>query len=266
MNVAVCVKQVPHPAVPRRLHPVTATLVRDGGLLLDDADAYGVETALRLVEEAGAGEVLAVSMAPDGEVGGLRRALAMGAHRAVLVTDDALRGSDALGTAKVLAAAIRSAAAALPCGLPDLVVAGTESTDGGTGTVGVQLAELLGLPSVTSARRVEVAGRTLRVSRRTEHRTEAVECPLPAVVTVTAGSVEPRFPSFKGVRAARTSTVEMLALADLGLDAGRLGSSGAGQEVVDVVTAEVRRAGEVVFDDGGGHEPIVRLLERLQVI
>src|ERR671932_1712598 len=107
MNVAVCVKQIPDPATPGKLDPSDHTMVREGKLILDDSDAYGVEMALQLVQSAGGGEVKLVSMAPNGEVSGLRTALAMGASSAVLVSDDALKGADALTTAKVLAAAIK---------------------------------------------------------------------------------------------------------------------------------------------------------------
>src|SRR5580704_3029386 len=109
MNVAVCVKQIPDPANPGKLDPATHTLVREGKLIMDDSDAYGVEMALQLVDKAGEGEVTLVSMAPNGETSGLRTALAMGAAKAILVSDDSLAGTDALGTAKVLAAAIRRA-------------------------------------------------------------------------------------------------------------------------------------------------------------
>ncbi len=152
MNVVVCVKQIPDPAAPPALDPGTKNLVRAGKLILDDSDAYGVEMALQLADAAGGGEVTLVSMAPNGETSGLRTALAMGAAKAILISDDALAGSDALGTAKVLAAAIRRAE-------PDLILAATESTDGYTGTTPVQVAELLGLPSVTFAKKVEVTGR-----------------------------------------------------------------------------------------------------------
>src|SRR5206468_12879140 len=163
------------------------TLVRSGKLILDDSDAYGVEMALQLVDKAGGGEVALVSMAPNSEVSGLRTALAMGAAKAILVSDEALQGSDALSTAKVLAAAIKRLE-------PDLVIAATESTDGYTGTLPVQVAELLGLPSVTFAKHVEVAEGKVKVQRQTEAGYDEVECPLPCLVTVTAGVVEPRYP------------------------------------------------------------------------
>src|SRR3954451_2295047 len=137
MNVAVCVKQIPDPATPGRLDPSTNTLVREGKLILDDSDAYGVEMALQLVDKAGGGEVTLVSMAPNNEVSGLRTALAMGAAKGILVSDDSLKGADALTTAKVLAAAVGRLGGA------DLVIAATESSDGYTGTVPEQMAELL---------------------------------------------------------------------------------------------------------------------------
>jgi electron transfer flavoprotein beta subunit len=208
MNVAVCVKQIPDPAVPGKLDPGTKTLVREGKLIMDDSDAYGVEMALQLLEQAGGGEVTLISMAPNGEVSGLRTALAMGAHKAILVSDDALKGSDALTTAKVLAAAIKRVN-------PDLLVAATESTDGYTGTTPVQVAELLGLPSIT---------------------------------------------------AAKGKPVDELKVSDLGLEASQAGWAGAGQEITDIAAAEERQAGEIVVDEGDGHERIVQFLEKLKLV
>ncbi len=259
MNVVVCVKQIPDPAIPGKLDPQGKTLVREGKLILDDSDAYGVEMALQLVDKAGGGEVTLVSMAPNSEVSGLRTALAMGAAKAVLVSDDAIEGSDALSTAKVLAAAIKRS-------MPDLVVAATESTDGYTGTTPVQIAELLGLPSVTFAKKIESDGSTVKVQRQTEQGFDEVECPLPCLVTVTAGVVEPRYPSFKGIMAAKGKPVEELKVADLGLDASQVGWAGARQEITEVVPAEERKAGEIVVDEGDAHERIIQFLEQLKVI
>jgi electron transfer flavoprotein beta subunit len=258
MNIVVCAKQIPDPANPGHLSPDTHALVRDGKLILDDSDAYGVEIGLRLAEAAG-GDVTLVSMVPAGETSGLRTALAMGAAQAVLVSDDALAGSDALSTAKVLAAAVRRAG-------PDLVIAATESTDGYTGTLPVQVAELLGFPSVSFARRLSIADDILRADRQTESGYDEVEVPLPAVVTVTAGAVEPRYPSFKGIMAAKRKPVEQLTIADLGIDPATVGFAGARQEVVSVTAAPARQAGEIVVDDGDAHERIVAFLERLKVI
>jgi electron transfer flavoprotein beta subunit len=259
MNVAVCVKQIPDPASPGQLDPDTKRLKRDGKLILDDSDAYGVEMALQLVTAAGGGEVTLVSMAPNNEVSGLRTGLAMGAAKAILVSDPALEGSDALSTAKVLAAAIRRAE-------PDLVIAGTESTDGYTGTVPEQIAAVLGFASVTFAKRIEVADGGVRVERQTEAGYDEVEAPLPAVVSVTAGVVEPRYPSFKGIMAAKSKPVDTLAVGDLGLSPDQVGAAGARQEIVAVTPAEERQAGEIVEDDGEGHLKIVQFLKTQKVL
>jgi electron transfer flavoprotein beta subunit len=259
MNVVVCVKQIPDPANPGKLG-ADNYLDRSGKLIIDDSDMYGVEMALQLVHAAGGGEVSLVSMAPNGETAGLRTALAMGAEKAVLVSDDALKGSDALGTAKVLAKAIERA------GSYDLILAATESTDGYTGTTPVQIAELLGLPSVTFAKHIEVDGSSAKVQRQTEAGYDEVTCPLPALVTVTAGVVEPRYPSFKGIMAAKGKPLDQVTVADLGLDAASIGASGSGQNITNVAAAEERKAGEVVVDEGDAHEKIIAFLDQLKVI
>ena len=259
MNVVVCVKQIPDPAEPGQLDPETKTLKRDGKLILDESDSYGVEMALQLVDTAGGGEVTLVSMAPNNEVGGIRTALAMGAAKAILVSDPALAGTDSLGTAKVLAAAIKRAE-------PDLVLTATESSDGYTGTVPEQLAGLLDLPSVTCAKQIAVGDGKVSVQRQTEQGYDDVECPMPAVVSVTAGVVEPRYPSFKGIMAAKSKPVDELTVADLGLDAGQVGWAGGQQEIVDVSAAEARQAGEIIEDDGEAHLKIVEFLDQLKVL
>ena len=259
MNIAVTVKQIPDPAVPGKLE-ADHTLERAGKLILDDSDAYGVEMALQLAEAAGGGEVVLISMAPNGEVSGLRTALAMGAARAVLVSDEALAGSDALSTAKVLAKAIERA------GGIDLVVTATESTDGYTGTIPAQVAELLGWPSLTFAKHVEIGDGEVSIQRQTEAGYDEVESSLPAVVSVTAGVVEPRYPSFKGIMAAKNKPVDQVTAADLGLDASQVGWSGARQEITNVAQAPAREAGEKFEDDGTGAEKIVEFLERLKLV
>ena len=259
MNVVVCVKQIPDPADPGALNP-DHTLKRDGKLILDESDSYGVEMALQLVDKAGGGEVTLVSMAPNGEVSGLRTALAMGAAKAVLVSDDALKGAGALDTAKVLAAAIKRVEGA------DLVLAATESSDGYTGTVPEQIAAILDLPSITFAKSVEIAEGIVKVQRQTEAGYDEVEAPLPALVSVTAGVVEPRYPSFKGIMAAKSKPVDEVTVADLGIDAGSVGWAGGGQEIVAIDEAPSREAGEIIEDDGTGAEKIVAYLENLKVI
>ncbi|HKY68567.1 MAG TPA: electron transfer flavoprotein subunit beta/FixA family protein [Acidimicrobiales bacterium] len=258
MNVVVCVKQIPDPAEPGKLE-ADNTLDRSGKLILDESDSYGVEMALQLADASGGGEVTLVSMAPNGETSGLRTALAMGAAKAILVSDDALSGAGALDTAKVLAAAIKRAE-------PDLVLAATESSDGYTGTVPEQVAALLGLTSVTFAKEIHIDGEAVKVQRQTELGYDEVEASLPALVSVTAGVVEPRYPSFKGIMAAKSKPVDQLTLSDLGIDAATVGSAGAGQEIVAVDDAPAREAGEIVEDDGEAFGKIVAYLENLKVI
>jgi len=255
MNVIVCVKQIPDPALPGELDPSTNTLKRDGKLILDESDSYGVEMALQLVNTAGEGSVTLVSMAPNDEVSGLRTALAMGAAKAVLVSDPVLAGADALTTAKVLAGAVGKA------GNYDLIIAGTESSDGYTGTVPEQMAEVLGLPSVGFAKTIAVDGSTVKVDRQTEAGYDEVSCSLPAVVSVTAGVVEPRYPSFKGIMAAKSKPVETVTAADLGVE-----SVSWAQSISSVEDAPAREAGEIIEDDGETFNKIVEFLDNLKVI
>ncbi len=259
MKVVVCVKQIPDPADPGALDPETRTLKRDVKLILDESDSYGVEMGLQLVDNAGGGEVTLVSMAPNNEQSGLRTALAMGAASATLISDTELIGSDALTTAKVLAAAIKDQE-------PDLVIAGSESSDGYTGTVPEMIAAVLDLPSVTAAKSIEVGGDAIQVQRQTDAGYDVVDCPLPAVISVTAGVVEPRYPSFKGIMAAKSKPLDEKSSADLGFAADAVGWAGSGQEIVDVAEAPQREAGEVIEDDGEAHLKIVEFLENLKVI
>jgi len=258
MKIAVCVKQIPDPNTPYALDPVTHFVERPQDQVLDDTDRYGVEVALQLAEATG-GTVTLVSMCPAGNLQGIRQALAMGANRAVIVNDPALRGSGALVTAKVLAAVLRKEE-------PDLVITGTESTDGYTGVVPQQVAELLGLPSLTFARKVTQADGKIRIERLTANGYEVVESALPALLSVTSGVVEPRYPTFKGIMAAKTKPVEQPTAADLGFDPGQVGPAGSAQEIVGVRAAPERGAGRKVVDEGEAHLEIVRLLEQVKVI
>jgi electron transfer flavoprotein beta subunit len=254
MRIAVCVKQIPDPQEPITYKPDSHTVDRDRELVFDDSDAYGVEMALRLASEAGDAEVSVVSMAPNDSTSGLRGALAMGAANAVLVSDGALAGSDALSTARVVAAVIARSGA-------DLVVTATESTDGYTGTVPVQVAEILGLPALTYVRKVQLDGRTLRAERQTAEGFDEVECELPALITVTAGVVEVRYPTFKGIMSARSKPVETLSLADLGIDTQRVGRTGARQAVDSIDPAPARTHGEVLE---GADDPSAAIIARLK--
>lgn len=262
VRVVVCAKQAPDPETPPRLDPVSFRLERGAGVVLDDADAAGIEVGLRLGGEASAGgghEIVLVSMAPGGEAAGVRKGLALGASSAVVVSDPALAGADALTTARVLAAAVLHRV-----GPTDVVIAGTVSVDGYTGVLASQLAELLGLPALTFARKVRLvgagAGAALVAERETEDGHVDVECPLPCVLSVMTGSVALRYPSYKAIVDARRKPVEVVGLAELGL-----APPAVAQEVVSVVVADARAAGEIVDDDGHGHERILDLLVRLKV-
>jgi electron transfer flavoprotein beta subunit len=256
MNIVVTVKQIPDPAVPGELNP-DHTLKREGKLILDESDSYGVEMALQLVDKAGGGDVILVSMAPNAEVSGLRTALAMGAAKAILVSDDSLHGADSLTTAKVLAKCVARA------GDVDLVITATEATDGYTGTVPAQIAELLDWPSLTFTKEIEIADATAKVQRQTEAGYDEVEAALPAVVSVTAGVVEPRYPSFKGIMAAKSKPVDQVTVADLGLGADDVAPK---QKIVSVTAAPAREAGEKIEDEGDAYERVVQFLEQLKVI
>ncbi len=256
LKIAVCVKQIPDPSAPGRLDPATSRLVRQGvDLVLDPGDAYGVEAALQLARGDG-DEVVAVGMGPEGAAEALRKAMAMGVGAALLVSDPRLGGADALATARVLARAVARLA-------PDLLIAGTESTDGYTGIVPAAVAEFLGWPSLTFARQLELAGPGLRIQRQTPQGHDLVESALPAVVTVTGGINEPRYPTLKGIVAARGREIDQPTLEDLGLDPAELAP---GQRVASVDPVPAREAGELVEDDGSGAKRIADLLAEFKVI
>jgi electron transfer flavoprotein beta subunit len=255
MDFIVLVKDVPNPSgTPPEIGPDHLLRRAEPGGGLDPADEPGIEIAVRLAERSG-GAVTAVSMGPEQAVRACRRALALGADRAVLVTDDALRGADVLGTAKVLARAIATRRF-------DLVVAGVESADGATGAVPGALAELLALPAATFARHVEVAEGRLSVQRQTADGYDVLECDLPALVTVTAGAAEARNPSVRDAIAARKKPVDHLSLADLGLEHDAVRPTHA---VAAVEIASERQPGEIV-EEAEGVGRIVQLLTELEVL
>jgi electron transfer flavoprotein beta subunit len=252
MRVVVCAKQIPDPATPYRLEPDSHWLVRPNDQVLDDTDRYGVEMGLQLAHASG-GAVTLVSMGPAGSMQGIRQALAMGAEKAVVIDDSSLRGSDALLTARVLAAAIDKQGF-------DLVIAGTESTDGYSGVVPQMIAELLEIPALTYATKVEATEAKVTIHRQTTTGYEVVEAALPAVVTVTAGVVEPRYPTFKGIMDAKKKPVDTPSLADLGVE------TTVDQKVADITDAPARRAGAKFEDDGESHARIIELLAQRKVI
>jgi electron transfer flavoprotein beta subunit len=252
MKVVVCVKQIPDPASDYTLEPDSHWLVRPAEQVLDDTDRYGVEMGLQLAQESDDSTVTLVSMGPTGNMQGIRQALAMGADKAVVVDDAALRGSDALTTAQVLAAAIQREGF-------DLVIAGTESTDGYSGVVPQMIAELLDVPALTYATSIEI-GDGVTIHRQTASGYDTVETSLPAVVSVTAGVVEPRYPTFKGIMDAKKKQVDTLTVADLGVEAS------IDQKVTEISPAPERSAGTIIEDDGEAHLAIVAKLREMKVI
>jgi electron transfer flavoprotein beta subunit len=252
MKVVVCVKQIPDPATPYKLEEGTNWLVRPAEQVLDDTDRYGVEMGLQLAQTS-EGSVTLVSMGPTGNAQGIRQALAMGADKAVIIEDDSLRGSDALTTAQVLAKAIAKEGF-------DLVIAGTESTDGYSGVVPQMIAELLGAPALTYATSVDTDGSRVTIHRQTATGYDVVSTQLPAVVSVTAGVVEPRYPTFKGIMDAKKKPVETLGIDDIGAEASN------GQTVVSISDAPERSAGRKIEDEGEAFVEIVALLEQKKVI
>ncbi len=253
MNIIVCVKQIPDPANPYSLDPETHLLIRPEEQVLDDTDRYGVEVGLQIAAATG-GSVTLVSMGPAGNMQGIRQALAMGADQAVMIDDAGLRGSAALNTAKVLAAAIREQGF-------DIVIAGTESTDGYTGVVPQQIAELLDVPALTFAKHVEVDGTTVIIHQQTAAGYNVVRSDLPAVISVTAGVVEPRYPTFKGIMAAKSKPVVTHTAEDLGM-----GDTDPGQAITSVDDATEREGGVKIEDDGEAHAHIVEKLQELKVV
>lgn len=232
-------------------------LVREGADgALDPGDEYGLEAALQLVEAAGDGEITLISMGPEVAQAALQRGLAMGAHKGVRITDDALRGADALVTARVLAKAIERQPF-------DLVIGGVESTDGYTGTVPASIAELLGVPSLTFARELHLSDDTLTIERQTAAGYDVVVAPLPVVITVTAGATEPRYPSLKGVMAAKSKLVETVSAGDLGLAGEELAPT---QTVAEFTDAPPKQGGETVEFDDTTAKRIADLLVEAKVI
>ncbi len=252
MQVVVCAKQIPDPAGTYSLDPDSHLLVRPAEQVLDDTDRYGVEMGLQIAQEHD-GSVTLVTMGPAGSLQGIRQALAMGADRAVVVDDDSLKGADALTTARILASVISRLDY-------DLVIAGTESTDGYAGVIPQMIAELLDAPALTYATRVDAGDGKVRIHRQTAAGYDVVESPLPAVISVTAGVVEPRYPTFKGIMDAKKKDVESLTVADLDVDISFV------QRVTAVEPAPERQAGAKIEDEGEAHLRIVELLEGKKVI
>ena len=254
MKIVVCAKFVPDATADRRFRPEDSTVDRAGvDGLLSELDEYAVETALT-VKEAGDGEVTILTVGPEQAADAVKKGLQMGADAGVHVIDDAIHGSDAVATSLILAKALARLEA-------DLVVFGMGSTDGGMGVVPAMVSERLGLPGVTLGSEVTVDGQTVRIRRDGDTASDTIEGTLPLVLSVSDQANEPRYPSFKGIMAAKKKPVETWSLADLEIPADQVGGSAAWTEVVEVTARPPRSAGTIVTDeDGSGAAQLVDFL------
>jgi electron transfer flavoprotein beta subunit len=265
MNIVVCVKYVPDATADRTFSDSDNTVDRVGvDGLLSELDENAIEESLKIVEAGGesAGEVTVLTVGPEQAVDAVRKALQMGAHRGVHVCDEAIHGSDAVGTSLVLAKAlekIRDDGA--DSGAWDLVVTGMASTDGSMSVVPAMLAERLGVPQVTMASEVNVEGSKVTIRRDGDAATETIEAEAPLVLSVTDHANEPRYPSFKGIMAAKKKPMDTWTLSDIGVDAGEVGLDAAWTKVESFEARPPRQAGTVVTDeDGDGADKLVEFL------
>jgi electron transfer flavoprotein beta subunit len=253
MKIVVLVKQVPDSGADRNLRTDDNTVDRgSANNVINEMDEYAIEEALRL-REAHGGEVVVLTMGPERAADSIRKALSMGPNGAVHITDEALHGSCALATSKVLAAAIAGEQ-------PDLVLCGAESTDGRVQAVPHMIAERLGIAALTGARKLTVDGADLTIERQTDEGYEVVTGKTPAVVSVWDTINEPRYPSFKGIMEAKKKPVRTVSLADLGIAAGEVGFDGASSTVLEHSKRPPRQAGTRVIDSGDGGAQLVAFL------
>jgi electron transfer flavoprotein beta subunit len=256
MKIAVCVKQVPEQA--KRIDPSSKRLDRAGESTLNPFDVNAVEEALRIKESSGEGEVVLVSMGPERAMDALRKALAMGADRAIVVADDALVGSDLLPTTRVLAAALERES-------PDLILFGQQSSDSDGAVLWAAVADRLRRPLISQAAELQVGDGKARAKRQSEYGYDVLEAPLPAVVAVSDAINEPRYPSLKGIMGAKKKPQEVLSLADLGVE-GDVGESGSGTEVLALGDPPPRGDSRRIEDDGNAAEAIVEFLAERKLV
>jgi electron transfer flavoprotein beta subunit len=258
MKIAVCVKQVPEAG--KRIDPSTKRLDRSGEGALNAFDANAFEEALRLKDAGGDHEVVVVSLGPEKATDALRKALAMGADRAVLVSDDAAAGSDLVATSRALAAALERENA-------DLVLFGQQASDSDGAVMWAAVADRLRRPVVSQAAELTVSGGTLRVKRQTEFGYDVIEAPLPAVIAVSDAINEPRYPSLKGIMSAKKKPQDVLAAGDLGLDGSQLGENGSKTTVLELNAPPPRGESRKIDDEGGNSaDQIVEFLAEKRLL
>jgi len=259
MKIAVCAKTVPEATAQRRIDPATKRLDRSGEGTLNQFDVHAVEEALKLKEAAGDGEVVIVSLGPAGALEAMRKALAMGADRVVLVSDEAAAGSDLLATCRALAAALAGEEA-------DLVLFGQQANDSDGAVLWAAVADRLQQPLISQVAELEHEDGKVRGKRQTEFGYDVIEAPLPAVVAVSDAINEPRYPSLKGIMGAKKKPQETVSLGDLGVDAGEVGEAGSRTEVYALADPPARGDTVKVEDDGSGAEKIVAFLQERKAI
>jgi electron transfer flavoprotein beta subunit len=257
VKIAVCVKQVPEGT--KRIDPSTKRLDRSGEGALNAFDANAIEEALRLKEATGDGEVVVVSLGPAKALDVLRKALAMGADRAVLVSEDAAAGSDLVATSYALAKVLEREAA-------DLVLFGQQAADSDGAVLWAAVAERLRRPLVSQAAEVAHADGKVTVKRQTEFGYDVIEAPLPAVVAVSDAINEPRYPSLKGIMGAKSKPQETLSLSDLGIEGDRAGDGGSRTEVYALNDPPARGEARKIEDDGNAAQQIVDFLAEKRLI
>ena len=253
MNIVVLVKQVPDTWAERKLDPTSKTLDRASvDVVMNEIDEYAVEEALRLKESHG-GEVTILTMGPDRAIETIRKALSMGADKAVHLSDPVLAGSDAVQTSYALAKVLETLEY-------DLVIAGSEATDSRMSVMTALLAERTGHPQLSGARKVTADGAVVRVERQNEGGYDVVEAATPAFVSVVEKINEPRYPSFKGIMAAKKKPLTTLNAADAGIDAGQVGLATSPSQVVDFASKPPRQGGQIIKDEGDGGSKVAEFL------
>ena len=241
MNILVCLKQVPDTETQIKVAPDGISIATDNiKWIINPYDEYAVEEALRLKEKFG-GEVTIIGAGPNRVTESIRTALAMGADKGILVDDPAITGSDSLGIAKILSAAIKELDY-------DIILCGKQGMDDDYGIVGSLLAELLGIPQISVVVKLEVSedASTIKAHREVEGATLVIESPLPALITAQKGLNEPRYASLPGIMKAKKKPLDVKTIADLGLDASQVGESGAKIQIMQITPPEEREAGKIV--------------------
>jgi electron transfer flavoprotein beta subunit len=259
MKIAVCVKQVPDATVHKRIDPGTKRLERSGEAALNPFDVHAVEEALRIKEGEGEGEVVAVSLGPENAMESLRKALAMGVDRALLVCDGAAVGSDLVATGYVLAKALEREGA-------DLVLFGQQANDSDGAVLWAAVADRLRLPLISQVAELTLADGRVRGKRQTEFGYDVIEAPLPAVVAVSDAINEPRYPSLKGIMGAKKKPQETLGLSDVGVEADRVGEVGSRTEVLALAEPPARGDSRRIEDDGNAADKIAEFLAEKRLL